>query len=150
MTNAIGLGTGFHTAAYLSWQNCEHFRHKPLYQGKDRPPEELSQGLPGTLEPYNQWLEAELEYLGGHTERHVNTIMGFLIGFKRNPPMHDVRTNRFIWGGRNSHQVRAPPFPLTLSPLRAVVIGIMLTIVRPPTGVLPHHNAEGRARVCVS
>lgn len=103
MTNAIGLGTGFHSAAYISWQNAEHSRHDALYQHQHLP-EEYSSNLPESLVQYNQWLEDTLAYLGGHTEVKVTTLMGFMMGFRRDFPMHDAATNRFIWGGKNAHQ----------------------------------------------
>jgi hypothetical protein len=103
MTNAIGLGTGYHLSAYMSWQNAEHSRHMPLYQGV-KFPQEIAQRLPGSLDEYNQWLEDRLGYLHGNVTKHVTTLMGFMMCFRRDHPLHDPETNKFVSGGRNAHQ----------------------------------------------
>ena len=103
MTNADGLGTGTHLSAYMSWQNSEHSRHRPLYGGMAIP-KELRAGLPGTLVEYNKWLEAALAYRAGNVTQHVKTFMGFIMGFRHDHPLWDAATHRLISAGRNTHQ----------------------------------------------
>lgn len=103
MTNAEGLGTGTHMSAYMSWQNAEHSRHNPNYGGLAIP-KPLRDGLPGTIVEYNKWLEQALEYKSGETAYQCMTLMGFLMGFKRNHPLYEPAANRFIHAGRNAHQ----------------------------------------------
>jgi hypothetical protein len=103
MTNARGLGTGTHMSAYMSWQNAEHSRHRPLYQ--DVPiPREITANLPESVVAYNKWLEDSLDYLDGNVTVRVKTLLGFAMGFKHDQPLHDPAANRFIHAGRNAHQ----------------------------------------------
>ena len=103
MTNAEGLGTGTHLSAYMSWQNAEHSRHHKKYGGMAIPAE-LRDGLPGTLVEYNKWLENALSYLEGDVGAQCMTFMGFIMGFRRDHPLHNPTTNLFIAAGRNAHQ----------------------------------------------
>ena len=103
MTNALGLGTGTHMAAYLSWQNAEHSRHRPLY-GEVKLPSYLALNLPGSLVEYNYWLEDHLAGMQGNTTKRVKTLMGMFMGFRKDHPLHRPEDNRAIHGSRNIGQ----------------------------------------------
>ena len=104
MTNADGLGTGTHLSAYMSWQNAEHSRHRKNYGGKAIPLNLRYDNLPGSLVEYNKWLENALAYRNGNVTARVMTLMGFIMGFKRDHPLWEPKANRFIHAGRNAHQ----------------------------------------------
>ena len=87
MTNALGLGTGTHMSAYLSWQNAEHSRHVPNYRGEDIPEALRYDHLPASLVEYNHWLEAALAYKHGDVASRVLTFMGFVMGFRHDHPV---------------------------------------------------------------
>jgi hypothetical protein len=103
MTDADGLGTGTHMSAYLSWQNAEHSRHFETYGGQ-KIPRALRMGIPDTIVEYNEWLESVFVAKPDAVTVRVKTLMGFIMGFKRDHPLHDPKTNRFIAAGRNAHQ----------------------------------------------
>ena len=104
MTNALGLGTGTHLSAYMSWQNAEHSRHRSGAYGGARVPRGLREGLPGSLPAYNKWLEAALAHRAGNATARVKTLMGFVLGFRHDHPVWDPATNRLVSAGRNDHQ----------------------------------------------
>jgi hypothetical protein len=70
-------------------------------------PKELCDGLPGTIVEYNRWLEDALAYKNGNVTVEVKTFMGFIMGFRKDHPLHEPETNRFIHAGRNAHQVHS-------------------------------------------
>ncbi len=133
MTNADGLGTGTHMSAYMSWQNAEHSRHRPNY-GDVEIPHSIRDHLPGSLVPYNTWLEEALQRTGVPSAKRVLTFMGFIMGFRKDYPLHEPAANRFIHAGRNAHQEYAM-FQVNGTLLLASTVLLSLRVLHAQSGL---------------